>query len=362
MNIILRKLLIFARKYVTYTVIGGSAGLVILSNISFADRQISSFLLAPIFENNSGGGEIIESATQKSSGNVISQTALAPIANAQINEESNINNEYITIQGDSLIASSRPLTTETGQGRSDIIEYTVENGDTASSISAKLGITTNTLLWANDLQISSVIKPGDKLVILPTTGVKHTIKKNETVASIAKKYKAEPEKIIAFNDLPADGRINQGEELIIPDGEIPPPPAPKKPKNTATFASAPAQSSISGSGSGYFIFPTSGKNYGRIHSNNGVDISNKCGTPIYVSAEGTVNTSKGGWNGGYGTYVKVSHPNSTETLYAHLSSLGVSVGQSVDKGQFVGYMGTTGRSTGCHLHFEVHGATNPLAR
>lgn len=335
--------------------------------MSFANNNISSFLLTSIFNNNEGGGEIIESA-KSGDKNVTDANILAPAANAQVdnilNTDLEINAPYVILQNNMLVVSAEPITTDTGQNRNGITAYIVKKGDTASSIAAAFGITTNTLFWANDLKNNDIIKTGDELNILPTTGVKHKVKSGDSVVSIAKKYKAEPEKILAFNDLPADGRINQGQELIIPDGEIPPPPAPPKSKVTplVKLANNPKPSNISSASAGYYIFPTTGRNWGRIHSNNGVDVANSCGTPIYAAAEGTINISQNGWNGGYGNYIKISHSNGTETLYGHLSSRGTSVGESVSKGQFIGYMGTSGRSTGCHLHFEVHGAKNPLAR
>lgn len=339
----------------------------VVSNLFFANNNISSFLLSPIFENNEGGSEIIENARSNDRISFDSPT-LTPIANAQVNDElGTSNNGYIIMQNNTLLASAEPLTIDTSHERFGIESYEVKKGDTPSLIAASFGVTTNTLLWANDLKSTDVIKPGDKLVILPVTGIKYQVKKNDIVDTIAKKYKAESEKIIAFNDLPADGRINEGQELIIPDGEIAPPPAPPKPIKTTqpinVASKGPRPANIASAGEGFYIFPTTGRNYGRIHSNNGVDIANKCGTPIYASSDGTVNTAKSGWNGGYGTYIKITHgSNRTETLYGHLSVLDVAPGQGVSKGQFIGYMGTTGRSTGCHLHFEVHGARNPLAR
>jgi murein DD-endopeptidase MepM/ murein hydrolase activator NlpD len=115
------------------------------------------------------------------------------------------------------------------------------------------------------------------------------------------------------------------------------------------------------------IRPAAGKNQGVIHSHNGVDISNSCGTPIYASAAGTVRldpigNTLGGWNGGYGNLVLINHGNGIETLYAHLSKVLVSIGQRVSQGDKIGIMGDTGESTGCHLHFEVHGARNPLGK
>lgn len=113
----------------------------------------------------------------------------------------------------------------------------------------------------------------------------------------------------------------------------------------------------------YYLIPTTGFNWGRIHGRNGVDMANSCGTPVRAAAEGVVTVADGdGWNGGFGKYLKISHPNGTETLYAHASKLLVSAGQTVARGEQIMLMGTTGRSTGCHLHLEVHGAKNPLVK
>ena len=113
----------------------------------------------------------------------------------------------------------------------------------------------------------------------------------------------------------------------------------------------------------FFMLPTNGYNWGRIHGRNGVDLGNSCGTPIYAAAEGSVAVADGvGYNGGFGKFVKVIHSNGTETLYAHATKLLVATGDYVTRGQMIALMGSTGRSTGCHLHFEVHGARNPLAK
>ena len=94
-----------------------------------------------------------------------------------------------------------------------------------------------------------------------------------------------------------------------------------------------------------------------------MDVANACGTPIYAAADGTITLSDAiGYNGGFGKFIKMSHPNGTETLYAHTSRLLVNVGDQVTRGQQIAVMGSTGRSTGCHVHFEVHGAKNPLAK
>lgn len=113
--------------------------------------------------------------------------------------------------------------------------------------------------------------------------------------------------------------------------------------------------------------PTIGWNWGQIHAYNAVDIANRCGTPIYAASEGFIieEIINDGWNNGYGNYIKIEHPDSIQTLYAHLEKGIVSIGQYVNNKELIGYMGNTGNThgpTGCHLHFEVHGAKNPLAK
>lgn len=115
--------------------------------------------------------------------------------------------------------------------------------------------------------------------------------------------------------------------------------------------------------SSYFVKPVQGWSPGVLHDRNAVDIANACDTPVYAAADGLVlDAARSGWNGGYGSYAYLEHPNGTRTRYAHLSELGVSIGEYLKKGSQVGRVGRTGEATGCHLHFEVEGAANPFAR
>ena len=98
-----------------------------------------------------------------------------------------------------------------------------------------------------------------------------------------------------------------------------------------------------------------------IHGHNGVDLASAYGSNIMASASGKVIIARsGGWNGGYGSYVVISHSNGTQTLYGHLSEVDVLPGDDVEQGQVIGKMGSTGKSTGTHLHFEIRGARNPF--
>jgi len=108
-----------------------------------------------------------------------------------------------------------------GQERTGVVSYEIQPGDIPSQIAAAFGISTNTLLWANNLSAWDYIKPGQKLDILPVSGIKHKVKKGETLDKIVKKYKGDVEKTIEFNGLPADGKLAVGQEIIIPDGKKP---------------------------------------------------------------------------------------------------------------------------------------------
>lgn len=129
----------------------------------------------------------------------------------------------ILIQGIAFLSPAMPASNISSlypfsKQRSGIIAYEVQSGDTPSYIAASFGISTNTVLWANNLSYWSIIKPGQELVILPTSGVLHKVKKGETLSAIVKKYEGDTEKAIAFNGLPANGSVQPDQEIIIPDG------------------------------------------------------------------------------------------------------------------------------------------------
>ncbi len=297
------------------------------------------------------------------------------------NDQGDLDYTDISTTGDdSLIPGLASLTTVASENdRSETIIYKVEQGDTISKIAAEFGVTINTVLWANNLNSLSYIKEGQELKILPVTGIQHDVKKGDTIVAIAKKYKVKKEDIITFNSLSLDGALQLGEILIIPDGEMPIVYAVAKTKTVVTYSKSTVNADS------YFIFPAKGVRSQGVHGYNGVDVANKCGSPIYSAADGLVATalttksrSKFGATvfGGYGNHVKITHPNGTATLYAHMKDISVESGQFVKKGQEIGSMGGgfeyvngklfrmqgSGKSTGCHLHFEVRGANNPLAK
>lgn len=231
--------------------------------------------------------------------------------------------------------------------------YVVRNGDTIAQIAKMFGVSVNTIRWNNDIG-SKGIAPGQTLVILPVSGVRHVVKKGDTVKSIAKLYKADSEEIQSYNDITEDTKLSVGDIVIVPDGEIAPAPAATK---VSLVRFAPVTKSVDG----YFIRPTTGPKTQGLHGNNGIDIAPKTGTPIIAAASGKVIVSRNsGWNGGYGNYVVIQHGNGTQTLYAHMLNTAVAQGTQVTQGQIIGFVGSSGKATGPHLHFEIRGAKNPF--
>lgn len=260
----------------------------------------------------------------------------------------------------SAVASAEP------DARSGIVLYEVQPGDIVGNIATSFGVSIETILWANGLSARSYIRPGDILKILPKSGVLHKVARGDTVLKIAKKYDTDADEIVRANKLQKDGSdIVVGEELLVPGGRVPR-PVYVAPRQTSQFRSiaAPAPSISAPAGSGY-IWPTTVRRitqyFGWRHT--GLDIAGPSGTPIYSARDGVVSRSQCGWNGGYGCYIIIDHGGGIQTLYAHNSQLFVSVGQTVSQGQNIAAMGSTGRSTGPHVHFEVRvngSRQNPL--
>lgn len=236
--------------------------------------------------------------------------------------------------------------------RDELLVYRVVAGDTLSSIAKNFGINIDTLFSANT-GLKTTIREGQEIIILPVKGALHTIVSGDTLSSIARKYGVEAQKIAEFNDI--TGPLTIGKKLVVPGGVV-----------SGGSSSGGSIASKLPNYSGYYAIPVTGYNWGKLHGNNGVDIANKCGTPVRASAAGVVRTSKAtGWNGGYGGLVVIQHDNGTQTYYAHLQRAAVIEGESVVQGQYIGDVGNTGRTTGitgCHVHYEVRGAKNPFAR
>lgn len=305
-------------------------------NIGLLEANVTS---ASVIESK--GAQKAPVADTTSAGIIVSDNALVPSTGAMSGTGGPEASEDVSIE--------------------DISVYVIRKGDTIGQIADMFDVSVNTILWTNDMKKGDPLKEGEVLLILPTSGVKHVVAKGETLAGIAKKYKVDVPSIMDFNDIETGESLTVGQELFIPDAEIP-----------ATTTSSSGSTTKSGTKvsngsskviSGYFINPVpelKRKSQG-LHGKNGVDLAAPTGTRVLASAPGKVIFAKLGWNGAYGNLVILQHSNGTKTVYAHLSKINVSAGQQVDRGQVIGLVGSTGRSTGPHLHFEVHGAKNPGA-
>ncbi len=275
-------------------------------------------------------------------------------------EDADDANQINFVQDNSILAPLNPLGTmpaPDSHSGGQIFLYTIRSGDTISGIAKSFDVTVNTILWANGIADMRSLKIGDQVLILPVSGVRHEVKKGDTIASIASKYRATSEDIVQFNGLAAGEEPTPGETIIVPNGELPQsaPLSSGAAGNTPRFANLPLYE-------GFYLRPIIGGRRSRgIHGFNGVDLANSCGLPIMASADGTVIIARAsGWNGGYGNYIVISHANGTQTLYSHMKEVDVVPGQVVRQGQTIGLIGSTGNSTGCHVHFEIRGAKNPF--
>jgi murein DD-endopeptidase MepM/ murein hydrolase activator NlpD len=277
----------------------------------------------------------------------------------------------VIIEGNALVSVDGPtVILGTGAGGSSIENnilrqtgmafYVVREGDSLSGIAKMFDVDANTIMWANDIVRATEIQSGQVMIIPPVKGVIHKVRSGDTIASIAKRYKVPVAEITGYNDIPAGDTLVIGETLLVPGGvEESAKPAQKR-------TSLPRTATLRGLGGpsipGYFIWPVNGGELTQgLHGHNGKDIGAPMGTEVYASAQGTVVIARSeGNNGGYGKFIAIDHPNGTQTLYAHLSGIAVTSGQFVYQGQVIGFVGSTGRSTGPHLHFEVHGAANPF--
>jgi len=252
--------------------------------------------------------------------------------------------------------------------RDKVIVYTVQKGDTLSTVARKFGITTETIKWTNDLS-SDDIGVGDNLDILPVTGIMHKVSKGDTVYTIAKKYDTEAQKIV---DFPFNEFANaetfalvDGQELLVPDGIKPSATNTQRNVIRQQQYTYVAQGSVSGGGFSFPLPGSTGVSQYASWYHMALDITGNIGSPIVASNNGTVSSVHlGTYDGGYGNNVYIQGDNGYTTHYAHMSNANVSVGDTVIAGKTViGWVGMTGRTTGPHVHFEIskNGALlNPL--
>lgn len=241
----------------------------------------------------------------------------------------------------------------------EVIAHIVQDGETLSTIAGRYGLEVTTILWENDLTEKTVLKPGQELRILPVDGVRHQVARGETIYSVGKRYGLDESSAQLIVDYPFNEFRNDesfelatGQWLMVPEG-VP----PRKVENVTVASTRRLVSITADAGpvtaTGSFMRPAAGMiTQGYKFYHKAIDIANRGAGPILAADSGTVIASS--WDGsGYGNRIMIDHGNGNVTLYGHLSALQVQAGQRVNRGDVIGQMGSSGRSTGTHLHFEV---------
>lgn len=278
------------------------------------------------------------------------ETELPPVLNA------------VRGQSESASQEDRPPT------RTATVDYVVQVGDSVSSIAQSFGLQPATIIQPNGLNARGDIRPGKSLVILPVDGLLYTVRKGDNLSAIAKKYKSDEAQIIEINALAEVLNLEVGRELILPGGRLPPPPPTPRPSKYASGFQDQyvPPTAFEGLSSGSLLWPCASRRITQYFTRRhyGLDVGASKGTAIFAATDGTVIFS--GWNsGGYGYMVIIDHGGGLFTRYGHATKLLVQAGDTVKAGDTIALVGSTGRSTGPHLHFEVlkgdiHHRINPL--
>jgi len=267
--------------------------------------------------------------------------------------------------GDTIMRQAVPHTTFPDRPRAEVVTHTVEQGETLWTIAAQYDLTPETIAWSNREAIQDapwLIQPGLQLFILPTDGIYHTVREGETPRDIADEYGVDTSALYnEWNDLERGEGLEEGQLLVVEGGQSdeiawePPQPAPSQPRYSYEYS---ASSAAAPSPNNSFILPTGSRLVSGWYFHDprnpmhiGLDYKCRMGDPLYAADSGVVTIS--GWNGGYGILVELNHGNGFVTRYGHFSQLTVGAGQAVHQGDLLGYCGSTGWSTGPHLHFEI---------
>jgi len=294
--------------------------------------------------------------------NQVRYRTVAELASTEYFNEDVVYDEVITTVGDSNDYIFKTGATETiisRNARRETIMYEVKPGESVSSVARDFGLSPDTLQYANKLT-GNALSTGQKLKIPPIDGIYVTVNKNDTLSTIAKRYKVNVDDIVKYNGLDTSAPIFSGQELLVP-GMV----APKSSSGSQYVPSGNIQG-LPGfnpsASAGQFVWPTTSPTHfisqGYRTYHRALDLNRLNGWGIYASAAGIIRTYS--VRGGYGNYIDINHGNGWITRYGHLSQFKVKSGDYVQQGQLIAIMGSTGRSTGPHLHFEIRYNGTPL--
>lgn len=328
--------------------------------------EIASDSIMGAFTTDENNSDVIETAPPVKVTYFDKNNAISPEVSFEAELGTDVSADpAITDAGNALTVPT--LSEEGVPQRSDVTTYVVQNGDTIGGIANRFGITQRTIQNANSMSNADFIKPGQELLIPPITGVLHKVAKGDTVASIATKYKVEAQEILDFNHLADASAINVDQTIIVPGGQIPEVPVerPAQTRPGRPGYTGPVPGPAPTIGGGKLNWPTSGRKINQYfrYGHTGIDVECNYSNPIYAARAGTVSAVIYA-RYGYGYHIIINHGGSLQTLYGHNSKIFVKPGQKVAQGQSIAMCGSTGRSTGTHVHFEtiVNGRkVNPLS-
>lgn len=365
--------LVFIKKYLPGTVIVIIIVAVTTNNIfaqsystdEYANRTLLSALIANesdqwselVEESGPAVAEVAVSSYLEDQGSLQELVINTPFEDIEDNSNTLVSPDesslvLVNLEDDEVVAEQNP----TANKRDDAVEYIVQPGDVIGKIAEKYNVTVNTILWENDLTWNSTIRPGQKLTILPNSGINHEVASGDTVLSIAKKYQTDADKIVETNKLADASDIKIGDLLFIPNGVRPTQVVSSyKPRTSpvSVYSDEEVAPAVDADTGTKLLWPVLSHRITQYYhwGHSGLDIGDKTGNPIYAAEAGKVERS--GWSNGYGYNVIINHGNGIKTLYAHASKLLVEVGDTVSRGETIALIGSTGWSTGPHLHMEV---------
>ena len=360
--------------------------LIAASFLTFTPSYANASWISSIF-----GGDQFQASSNVKDGD---SSGTGPNSQTMTLPETSINPDMNNIKEAPVIAivDDEALSTDNLQGTDSdtnsyisssdkIITYTVKEGETLGGIATKFDISKNTIIYANTNIKNNVLKVGQTLIILPVDGISYIVKKGDTLASIAKTFKADADDISVYNEISSDKDLKVGDTLIVPGGTVvvkksepviikaetkvekEQPDVQTQEKSDNTEENKPIPNIATGKGiTGGYIWPFpsgSGRVSQRLHDDNAYDFAAPKGTPIYAIQDGSVLIADGsGYNGGYGLYVVIDFDDGAQAIFGHMSKVVAIAGETVKKGDIIGYVGSTGRSTGNHVHIGYRGG-NP---
>lgn len=253
-------------------------------------------------------------------------------------KKNTVSNFYATIASDKTLA---------GEGTIGLKydEYIIKEGDNLTTLATRIGATLDTIVSVNKISNANKLRPGQKLKIPNRNGLLYTVKRNETLEEISETYNIAVDKILSFNKIDSPNSVDVGLDLFLPGARY---TLDERIERFGQLFSLPVEVFYRISSSfGYRVDPFSGTRT----QHKGMDIPGPLNTPVYAAKQGVVTFA--GYSGGYGNLVIVRHKSGYTTYYGHLNSIVAKEGQTVGVGTLIGRMGSTGRSTGSHLHFEI---------